>query len=473
MADKRFGKLRKDPRFRDIPQKIHKVKIDPRFESMMTDPKFSITGEINEYGEKMHSTTNKELEKYYIHDKTQQSDEEHPFEWNEQSSSEEIEGIEKDEEPDVWEEVHEKPIVSDHTSKILAIQNLDWSQITAKDIYMLCSSIANEKGKILKVTIYLSNYGKKMIELEKEGPPDALQIDQSAPKKEELKLLKLKDIENFEEKDVADPASLRRYELNKLKYYYAIVDCSTKELAEHIYNELNDFELELSSMKLDLRFVGEDIKLPEEPKEVCISLPLDYEPKYTLFNRALQHTDVKLTWESNEDQRNKLQKCMKKLMDDKLDEADINEIVAVEGESDDNEIICPKCTKESICDKCKESIASRKSQLENESREKYKPLLKNSSENECFGGKNKDKKAKGKRVNVGFKSALENPAKRKELELLVEDPKPEFKLNVEDSRFNGLYNDSRYSIDPTYKDYKKANKVIIKEQIKRKKKNIN
>ena len=62
-------------------------------------------------------------------------------------------------------------------------------------------------------------------------------------------------------------------------------------------------------------------------------------------------------------------------------------------------------------------------------------------------------------------------ASKAELELLVDSSnKNEFKTNVEDNRFEAIYNNSKYPIDPTHKNYKSlTHNKFLKEQLKRRK----
>lgn len=52
-----------------------------------------------------------------------------------------------------------------------------------------------------------------------------------------------------------DSIRLREYELNKMKYYFAIAEFKDIDTAEKVWVALDGVELEHSSMVLDLRFV--------------------------------------------------------------------------------------------------------------------------------------------------------------------------------------------------------------------------
>ena len=65
-----------------------------------------------------------------------------------------------------------------------------------------------------------------------------------------------------ENDDGYNMAQLRKYEVNKMKYYYAVVVCDRKKTANKIYSEYNGFELELTNLKLTLAFIPDEMEFP-------------------------------------------------------------------------------------------------------------------------------------------------------------------------------------------------------------------
>jgi hypothetical protein len=55
-------------------------------------------------------------------------------------------------------------------------------------------------------------------------------------------------------------AQLRKYEVDKMKYYYAVISCDKRKTASKIYAEYNGFELELTNLKVNLSFVPDEME---------------------------------------------------------------------------------------------------------------------------------------------------------------------------------------------------------------------
>ena len=61
-----------------------------------------------------------------------------------------------------------------------------------------------------------------------------------------------------------DPDKLRKYERDRLKYYYAVIECDTPKTADVLFKSTNGSEFELSNIKIDLRFVPDDMQFTEK-----------------------------------------------------------------------------------------------------------------------------------------------------------------------------------------------------------------
>ncbi|KAG5437142.1 hypothetical protein PCANB_001118 [Pneumocystis canis] len=97
-----------------------------------------------------------------------------------------------------------------------------------------------------------------------------------------------------------DMTQLRKYQLERLRYYYAIVVCDSVDTAKYIYNQCDGAEYEASANFFDLRFVpdGESFDAMEIRDE-CLVLPENYVPDEFVTD-ALKHSRVKLMWDNDD-----------------------------------------------------------------------------------------------------------------------------------------------------------------------------
>ena len=100
-------------------------------------------------------------------------------------------------------------------------------------------------------------------------------------------------------------ALLRKYEVNKMKYFYAIVDCDSKKTANSIVGEYDKFEFELTNMRLSLSLVPDETKFEQDAKDECEDMPLNYQFQAGKISRALNHSTVKLTWDQADPKKQK------------------------------------------------------------------------------------------------------------------------------------------------------------------------
>ena len=82
-----------------------------------------------------------------------------------------------------------------------------------------------------------------------------------------------------------------------MKYYYAVVVCNSTQTANAIFKENQGMEFELTNIRLNLSFIDDDLKFPQDPREEAIEIPPNYNFDSTRISRALNHTSVRLTWD--------------------------------------------------------------------------------------------------------------------------------------------------------------------------------
>ena len=214
-------------------------------------------------------------------------------------------------------------------SSRLAVVNLDWDNIRAADLMAVFSSFIPGSGRILNVSIYPSEFGKERMHREEmEGPPKEIfgQSESQGPQGGQSSSSEEEDQEGEDEGDDAEDerikksilkedqglefnsAKLRRYQLERLRYYYAVLTCSSVSAAEAIYNAVDGTEYLTTANFFDLRYVPEETSfLDDKPRDECESIPDGYRPN-DFVTDALQHSKVRLTWDADDGTRKEVQK---------------------------------------------------------------------------------------------------------------------------------------------------------------------
>ena len=98
-------------------------------------------------------------------------------------------------------------------------------------------------------------------------------------------------------------AQLRKYEVRKMDYFYAIVHCNTRKTASKIISENQDLEFELTNIRLQLYIVEDSMEFPYDPKDVATEIPANYSFDQSKISRALNHSTVKLSWDQSDPKR--------------------------------------------------------------------------------------------------------------------------------------------------------------------------
>ncbi|KAH8696111.1 hypothetical protein BGW36DRAFT_321010 [Talaromyces proteolyticus] len=387
ISDQRFANIQSDPRYR-LPSKRHThVKLDKRFTHMLHDQEFSRNAAVDRYGRKLaHDDTKKKLERFYrFEDEDEDEDEDaddvsvddddevlkeleradkKPYDpardggFSESSSSEESSSEEDDEEEEDGHENRagdaEFPAKSQsdvplgEVTNRLAVVNLDWDNIRAEDLMAVFSSFATS-GRISQVSIYPSEFGKERLEREEvEGPPkeifasskhdeDNLDDDEEeledSEEEEDIKKSILKEDQGEE----FNTTQLRKYQLERLRYYYAIIEFSSKATAKQVYDSIDGTEYLSSANFFDLRFVPDDTDFSDDkPREQCQRIPDGYRPTEFVTD-ALQHSKVKLTWDTEDKARKEAQAKAFRGGRKEIEENDLKAYLASDSSDDEEE----------------------------------------------------------------------------------------------------------------------------------------
>ncbi|MCO5568862.1 hypothetical protein L7F22_022564 [Adiantum nelumboides] len=192
------------------------------------------------------------------------------------------------------------------------------------------------------------------------------------------------------------------------RYYYAVVECDSKETADFLYKSCDGMEFERTSNTLDLRFIPEDMKFLNDPRDVAKEVPSDYQAP-SFETRALQHSRVKLTWDDDEPDRVKT--LHQSFNAEQLNDMDFKSYLA----SDESDSEAGQDVEHFISDHHGNNGVGENLDIDKVadgrkgSRDKYRALLLGSEE-DAFEGK--DKSSKDLDMEITFHSGLEELSKR-------------------------------------------------------------
>ncbi|KAF5895670.1 ESF1, partial [Clarias magur] len=500
-ADERFARVKKDPRFWEMPEVEQKVRIDKRFQSMFHDERFKLKYTVDKRGRPINHTSTEDLKRFYKLSDSEQSDaeqeeqkkkttkkkkakakeeeeelgkgeepatkkavmkkskqgekigrgqkvkkvslmeeddedddddEEDDEEYSDTNDDDKGVGLSEDEEddedddedeedesdseddsdsgPDLargkgnietsseeedeeeeerddevedsmrheeeeiehdWGEMWKDAPRTEEISCRLAVCNMNWDRIKAKDLLALFNSFKPKGGVVLSVTIYPSEFGKERLKAEQtQGPLELTSLpDDPDADTEEQRVYREK---------------VRDYQFKRLRYYYAVVECDSHETAAKIYEECDGFEYESSCSTLDLRFIPDSMTFEDEPKDRATDVDLStYQPK--LFTSTATTTaKVELTWDETDHDR--ITTLSKNFNKDELLNMDFQAYLASSSEDEDDEVEAEE-VKPAVSVK-DEKKGGKKGKKEDEQIAKYRELLQTIQDKE---GKGKDK----------------------------------------------------------------------------------
>ncbi|KAF8605052.1 hypothetical protein BDV93DRAFT_537547 [Ceratobasidium sp. AG-I] len=227
------------------------------------------------------------------------------------------------------------------TSRIAAV-NLDWDHVTAAHLYRVAASVlpSGGSGKVLHVAVYPSEFGRERMEREeREGPPKELFKKGRGARADEVDSDEEVNEQNIftsqDGEDDYDDDALRQYQLDRLRYYYAIITCNTPAAASHIYTELDGTELERSANVFDFSYVPEGMEFTQQCRDECSSDAQASNKGMDFVTDALRHSKVKLTWDEDDPERSKITR--RRMTRKEVDEGDFRALLASSSSEDEEE----------------------------------------------------------------------------------------------------------------------------------------
>ncbi|KAL5113318.1 pre-rRNA-processing protein esf1 [Pleosporales sp. CAS-2024a] len=385
--DARFANFQHDPKFR-LPSKKHaKTKLDARFARVRTDPDFYTKATVDKYGRAISKDEGKKaIDRLYA---AASEDEDHDDEPHaaarkrDQAVAKELarvqeqgfdpirdggldsssdESEDEDADDDIEDETElaggDNAVPTGDISARLAAVNMDWDNMRAIDIMGVATSFVPPGGRILNVVIYPSEFGMERLQREEmEGPPRAIFASSSKSKDDMATVGDSAEPEASDDDEPSraelgtedtgaefDSTALRNYQLDRLRYYYAVITCSSAHVAKSIYDNLDGREYLTSANFFDLRFVPDGTTFDQDPHDECDKLPDTYKPN-EFSTDALTHSKVRLTWDADDTTRKEVQK--RAFSRKEIDENELKAYLGSDSSSSEDDVDMAKADKAS------------------------------------------------------------------------------------------------------------------------------
>lgn len=320
---------------------------DERFTSRFTDPRFKVSQRMVQRKSSRQRMMEKDLEsaerdpRFEKHLKKIEREPSEEDEEAEERSEEDVQASPSIED-DVAEELNEdvcewagtEPVEMIEACHRVAVVNCNWDHVRAVDLFAILFHGLPLGGMLKEVCIYKSEFGKKMMEHERIHGPD-LWVSGEEAAQAEAEPSPNEMVENVEEvyEDGAsddegddeeasdgwvddDPAMLeeegedgerfssgkyRQYEMNRMKYFYAVATFDSPETAAAVYNELDGMDIEASGVVLDLRYIEDDETFNKEDMvSRAVRIPPNFKPLRSLKSSALSQTKFRISWDQED-----------------------------------------------------------------------------------------------------------------------------------------------------------------------------
>jgi hypothetical protein len=212
----------------------------------------------------------------------------------------------------------------DAPTRRLACVNVNWDLLGAVDILALVKSFCPPTGAVRRVAVYPSKFGKERMALEDVHGP-MLDLDEGDD-----------EFVDAQAKKNRHDNALRKYELERRRYFFAVIECDAPETAAIIYRACDGLDVEETASVLDLRYVPDDEAFAGmEEREVATTVPQNYAPPETALDDGVASTRVEINWDVTPAVRTRVTMQAKKSAE--LDEMDFAHLLASEGSDEEDD----------------------------------------------------------------------------------------------------------------------------------------
>lgn len=326
---------------------------DRRFAARFTDPRFRVSAQAGRQSHRHHRDTvekaalqDPRFAKHFASAQDDAEDESVAEEEKEEETSsvaasevdsDEAASLPSEEEAALDDEVNawapdEVELIE--ARRRVAIVNCDWDHVRAVDLYAILFYALPLGGQLRDVCVYMSEFGKKMIEHEKTYGPDLWlkpgEADMTAPASTDgeaggAAMPEMVELpEEVSDDEVSEPRSdgwtddnpnmvheqgedgeffsdgkFRRYEMDRMKYYYAVATFDSPETAAAVYNELDGMDIEASGVVLDLRYIDDDETF-ERPVSRADHIPANFRPLASFKMSAMSQSRFRISWDQDD-----------------------------------------------------------------------------------------------------------------------------------------------------------------------------
>lgn len=376
--DPRFASAVWDPRFSRVPKRAKKAVDDERFQQdLKSNPAFYTTSApVDRFGRPKHRTRvlNSALREVVARsdDEAQDSDSDDDR-WRDEEYGGSGLGVDEDSsgESEIDEELledvgeeEEENIPRGRATRRLAVMGLDWSTTRSVDIYASLHSFCPPGKTMAFVEVHPSKFGLQRLAVEARFGPQViartdLKVVEEArrknliPQEEKESAAEHDDLavddaedgddeqidsdeEDYELRKWKSQKALRKYEEERLNYYYAVVQFEDAKSADAVYEQCDGVEFSQSGRAFDLRFIPDDMVIETTPRDRADRLPNRYKPPNVTLS-SLNNSSVKLTWDADDPDR----VILKKKVMRKREEDEENLKAYLAGSSDDESVPSP------------------------------------------------------------------------------------------------------------------------------------